>query len=1081
MQNLQNGEIFDGKYQVAKMLGQGGMGTVYQATELALQRQVAIKVVHNHLLVDSRHRARFERESKIISNLKHPNIATFYRFGVFQNVPYFVMELLTGEPLPNVMRKAPLSVSACLAIGTQLCSALQHAHKNNIVHRDVKPSNVMIEQVGDNHYSAKLLDFGLAYTLTEDSQKVTRTGELVGSLHYMSPEQCLQAKVDARSDIYSLGCLIFEMLTGGPPFTATNPIALIKQHTSEAVPDLTASITQPAKPAVITSLNSVIKKAMAKDHKDRYLTIEELKLDLENIANGKTELIKVITPARGTSKKDGTAMLRAAGLVCAALVCAFLFVKPANLRFNNSAKPETKTAVSLHAQIGQLATMSNRTLRLKTALEIAKQVDTEPSLSVEDRSNLYTTLYTDGLEVLPTESLIAHLDHGIKSLSNHCLQAANLIHKKALVYLKAKDYKNVDLCTNQILTMLRTEGFQDPGVIALALSDRCKSFRLQFRAEPQLITLMKSTGKELKLREDFAARASLMSELAFILLYAHRDAEEETLFYQTVKDFEKASAVQNRELIGKWLDATSNFACAHTDPTRYINWLKIQRSHLSEQQWKDQGLWCAQGLVGNRFPAAALAVLADLPVPDLRPRADQRYGQRYFLLQATALTQLHHKREATKIIALVLGMPPSSALPTDILRLVDACARERDYASVELLMEQFNQEITESTHVNGEDLVNQCLRYCNSLPAERRAELGLKQIKFTRKQLVDRKMMCDLWQTELGMREAYLLELAGRYEESAQILRNLSAGDPVMPKQTEQDLHMALAQALMWTGKDQEAQVQTSIFLAGSNMNVPALMAMSYLRLATTYETCGKFQQAEKCFWEALSRAAPGSWLKARVASQLSKLYADRGEAQKAARVAEQIELSGLPARLKSVCGSWLDFYLRKAASLRSAKRFDEAIASLNKAQTLAEMDDRLDKVQVHIEKYLCMRDAHRSTARAELKRARESAMFDTPNGVLQQLEAVELDDRTTLQDHARWSFGARKTISSGLLAPDSSGTLEALEILRLTCEKHGWKDLENTCLKAYNQAQSILYGPKYASTHEVKHQRRRGVTIDGS
>lgn len=1065
MQKLQNGEIFDGKYQVVKTLGHGGMGTVYQAVEIELQRQVAIKLVHEQLLLGGQHRARFERESKIVSDLKHPNIATFYRFGIVQNIPFIVMELLSGEPLPNLIQNTALPVPACLSIATQLCSALHYAHMSNVVHRDVKPSNVIIEKLGDD-YIAKLLDFGLAFTLAEENQKVTQTGELVGSLHYMSPEQCMHSKVDARSDIYSLGCLIYETLTGCTPFTGDNPIALMKQHVSDAPPDLKSSMLQATEPEVIAALDSVIKRALAKNPDDRYQTMEALKVDLDSIAEGKTERIRHIAASSQVRKKYNRKILLAI-TGCIALATGYSFFLQKKLPFLNANVSEMKAGLSLHARIWQMTKMTNNRRRLETAQEIAKEIRPGTTLPGGDISELYNIIYTDGVGVLPPELLIKQLDQGIQSSSNP-MQACHLIHKKALVYLNSNNHGGVALCTDKMLSMLDKRGIKEHGLTALALITKCKSNRLQGKAQPALIPLIESTANELRLREQYGVLGDLASELAFVLLLSNRDAEEETLFVQTTKDLERASLEDQRTVIVKWLDTSVSIAKQHNDQTRFKKWLAQQRNKLSETQWKNLALWLAQMLINRDYPSAAIEVTERLPVPAAGKKSDDGYRTKYLKVLATALMQLRRKAEAEKLISQILALDTSELSLTDMLILAAACAKQRDYSSVERLMELHNKRAVETEGGVGENSVNQCINYCNVLPPERRAELGLKQIEFTRKQLLDRKMMCDLWRTQLDLRQSYFLALQGNYKESQSCLKALIDSNPVIAKPVLQDLQATYALALFSLNRDQEAQVQVSVFLAESNLKVPPIAAAAYIRLANEYDKCGKFEQAEKYYLQALNNSV-SNYLLGFVTSRICMFYDERGEHLKSLKMSERIQLEGTLARLRPLANTWKVFYLRKAVPLRIAGRFDQAMEALNKAQAFAEMDERVDKVPCHIEKYLCFREKQKSAAKEEIKHAHEAVRFDTPVGNLQLIQAAELDAKADDHEYHRWQGEVKETLSQCLREPDSIGTLDALNLLRQTCAKHGRKDLEIACLNTYNQAQSIIYGPQYATKHALK------------
>ncbi len=236
------GTIVDDRYEIIAELGDGGMGTVFKARETGLERFIALKVLHRELASDTETLSRFEREARILSTLLHPNVIRFYRFGVWhKTMPYIAMELIEGKSLREVLdREKKLSALRCISIAIQICEGMEAARALGIVHRDLKPNNIMLVDQGAEGELVKILDFGLARTRQgkETAQHLTQTGELVGTVFYMSPEQCRGQTADHRSDIYSAGCLLYEALTGVPPFSAENPIAMMHLHVHESAPAL---------------------------------------------------------------------------------------------------------------------------------------------------------------------------------------------------------------------------------------------------------------------------------------------------------------------------------------------------------------------------------------------------------------------------------------------------------------------------------------------------------------------------------------------------------------------------------------------------------------------------------------------------------------------------------------------------------------------------------------------------------------------------------------------------------------------------------------------------------------------------
>ncbi len=214
------GDILRSRYRLDAQIGRGGMGVVYRATDLELMREVAVKVISENSSADARQR--LIREARAAAALNHPNIISVYDVGEENGTPFFVMELVHGS---NLNKKGGLELSRIVELATQICAALEHAHANEIVHRDLKPDNVLIS---GNSSTVKLADLGLA--LPGYGARISRAGLVVGTPSYMAPEQAMGQKVDARTDLYALGVLLYELTTGRLPFTGEDPLTVVSQH-----------------------------------------------------------------------------------------------------------------------------------------------------------------------------------------------------------------------------------------------------------------------------------------------------------------------------------------------------------------------------------------------------------------------------------------------------------------------------------------------------------------------------------------------------------------------------------------------------------------------------------------------------------------------------------------------------------------------------------------------------------------------------------------------------------------------------------------------------------------------------------
>lgn len=231
------GTVFAERYRIDKLLGKGGMSTVYLAKQTLMGKQVAIKLLHSNILSNVSVVRRFQHEAKAMSRLKHPNILSVSDFSFFDGMPYIIMDYIEGASLQEFLNKhETLTLRQFFDIATQICAGLSHAHKHEIIHRDLKPANIMLVKTDADTEQVMIVDFGLAKLAGSDSgmDRITQTGDCMGSPRYMSPEQVSGSNADHRTDIYSLGCMFFECLTGIPPLEGTSALMVMHAHLSEA-------------------------------------------------------------------------------------------------------------------------------------------------------------------------------------------------------------------------------------------------------------------------------------------------------------------------------------------------------------------------------------------------------------------------------------------------------------------------------------------------------------------------------------------------------------------------------------------------------------------------------------------------------------------------------------------------------------------------------------------------------------------------------------------------------------------------------------------------------------------------------
>jgi serine/threonine-protein kinase len=276
--------LLGGRYKLGEMIGTGGMADVYVAEDTRLARQVAVKVLRSDLARDPSFVARFRKEALAAAGLNHPGIVAVYDSGE-EPAPYIVMELISGHTLRELIHKGErIPLKRALEIGEGILAALEYSHHSGIVHRDIKPANIMITDHGD----VKVMDFGIARALADLGATLTSTWNVVGTAQYLSPEQALGEMADLRSDIYSTGCLLYEVLTGKPPFSGETPVSIAYQHVSGVL--VAPSKIVPELPAGIDTLLTV---ALAKNPEDRYQTAGLMLDDLYKIAGGEVVTTKI--------------------------------------------------------------------------------------------------------------------------------------------------------------------------------------------------------------------------------------------------------------------------------------------------------------------------------------------------------------------------------------------------------------------------------------------------------------------------------------------------------------------------------------------------------------------------------------------------------------------------------------------------------------------------------------------------------------------------------------------------------------------------------------------------------------------
>lgn len=373
---FQTGTIIDERYEIVCEIGRGGYGAVYKARQLQFDRIVAVKVLNADLTVDSEGPARFEREAKLISAMKHKNVVAFYGYGVWRGAPYMVMEFLEGTPLDQLLAHGPLDAMRAGRITKQVFEALEAAHASGVVHRDMKPSNIVIVPDSGAKDQVKVIDFGLAKFLPGygvPGQKLTETGTTLGTCHYMAPEQALGAQIDQRSDIYAAGCILYELLTGSRPFDADNNVAVMYQHLNNEAPPAASLVTDADD--YTKALSSIAQKCMEKDPNRRYQNCSGVLADVLSIERG-----RFIAPIPPKQKLRWQTKIAPACVTVAAI--ALIAGTFHSMREKKSVSPE------LQKSSFDFLSECNRTRKCDTAEKISANIAAcQAALQADDRDH----------------------------------------------------------------------------------------------------------------------------------------------------------------------------------------------------------------------------------------------------------------------------------------------------------------------------------------------------------------------------------------------------------------------------------------------------------------------------------------------------------------------------------------------------------------------------------------------------------------------------------------------------------------------------------------------------------------------
>lgn len=900
MLSPQKDTIVDERYAIIDQIGEGGMGTVFKAIEKELNRKVALKLLHSGLIADEEHRARFEREGKILSGLHHRNILTFYRFGVWkQTRPYIVMEFLEGPSLRQLMDNGGLTPERAIQIAIQICDGMQAAHQMKVVHRDLKPSNIIIVD-DDGADVAKILDFGLARILTDGKQSLTQTGDLVGSVQYMSPEQCKGQRADERSDIYSLGCIIYEMICGEAPYLAENPIALIHKHTTELVSPLTSRMPaeEPTKrnhQALIKDVDAICSKALSKLPEERYQSMAEMAHDLRLAAAGQGESL----PQPKVTERP--AIATGAHYVAPILVVGLVSLLILVVYFSRHSTPGDNTSVasirhkqrnslaqarSAHAKLGLLKEMSSSPERWKLCDTTILNDKTTPIEDISDfREIVYIVSDQRRLSSVPErQELVRVLNKALVIAEQRFSDSsitAEIISSLAIAYSTDGDAERTSAMTLRGLAYLNrqkelTETLRIIKLRLLALNAQANR-RLHLPVDEKRLIQALNENKHLRAGPAFV---SVAIELAYLKFQHGQDVLP---LWKECVDRVRTKEVDSNGFVESWWSIFQQSG----HPTRLLplleNWDNECPSFLQGHELLVEQFHTALIYSSLDKKQTALAIMTKAEQRVSNNCKDENFLHCLHLARGGLLIDQDKPEEA--LIEWKKGLTHKCDGGTFLCDFMIRAANKNLLSSHPELLDEFDAICLKSKDIR--TLSTAYNTMAESLPADIKNKEALNLL-LRGEELTKQLGPNTAFLKDTRLRIAKQLLLLGRYSEAKTIL------DKVTPfLQGHSSLSQAATLVLIKTEMKlhQEAkadELATELLKRTSAENLETCLD----ELAFIYECCGRMEAAEAYFTRAVKLRAPSQKLDATMAN-----FYLRNDLYHQAANSAQASLTELPKR----------------------------------------------------------------------------------------------------------------------------------------------------------------------------------------
>jgi eukaryotic-like serine/threonine-protein kinase len=1073
-----------GKYDVIRVIGRGGMGTVYQAVDPTIGRMVAIKKVTSVLSDEPELLKRFYREAQSTGKLQHPNIVTLHDLGEQDGVPYLVMEYLEGDSLDKIIRERRLfTVAEKLNIMIQVCEGLAYAHQRQIVHRDIKPGNIVVLNDG----GVKIVDFGIAQF---GAERYTRTGQVVGSLYYMSPEQIQDADIDSRCDVYSTGIVLFEFLSGSLPFQGKDPTATLAKILHQPPPSLASVLGDQA-----ADLDGIIRNALAKDRNLRYASMEDFAFDLRSLEE------KLSRDLIESSLRNAESSMAGKDWEKAREHLRHVLKLDKQHRRANEWLREVQTQIhkqQVSDQIHQLRSRADEALAVRNweealgLLDQAVKIDGTNSELLQFRESVRrsSALLAEALRRAESAHNAGDLD-GAKTAveealgvdpSNTTAKALNAILAKEISERSKR--KKID----DLVTGARKEMALRHFTSALELLQVASSIDSSVTEVQQLIRSASAGQEHERRRQALEKACAVIEELLNRDQYADACAKADEALQSFPQDLGllklKAFAEKQREAWGRRLYIESQVATAR----QLLDGGELNRAQnilndALERYPDDSGVMSLLGMVGDAIARE------EAQRREAERQANER--RRYIRFQLDAAASLQQAGQTTQALKKIqeglIHYPDSEELKIQVSSLQDLLAREEAQRKrAEEEARQKKAEIEKSIADSWQLLSKQQTRQAVELleQAFRRysdsADLQA-QLEFARRRLAAENAERERLEQEARRRKAEIQkEIAGAQallngQQTDRAINALADAIGRYPESEEMKSLLQVAQRRQEAERAQQAQADKELRAKRSEIEKLVLAARQLLDAGRTADSIERLEQALRRYPE----------------SEELKSFLARTQQRLAAEIAERKKAEEEERRKRA----WIDAEITNTQQWIEGNQADRAVTSLREAVRLYPENEALKSHLELAQQRLVQEQAEREQAEREAQ-LRQAEIAQEISSAQKFLDSGKIEHAMALLDKAVRKFPESKELRAQLDVVRNRFAEEAAEKRRIEEQaRRRREEIEQETaaaqrLLATNQtdgavaALANLYR-RYPDSNEVKaqldaaHQRQAAETAE--